>query len=267
MTLTSSLRRTALCAALATLACGAASAQTPAAATPPTPDWTVTGNVGIFSQYIFRGLSQTNEKPALQGGFDVAHKSGFYAGTWLSNVSWYSDTVGLADASNSLEWDMYGGYKWDFGNDLVLDVGGLYYYYPGSYPSGATKPNTFELYAALNWKFLQVKYSNSVDNKTFGFPNSRGSDYIEGNINYDVVDKVSDMIGKVTLIGHIGHQKFKHFGDYDYTDWKVGVATDVSGFTVGVAVTGTDGDSALYTNRFGRDISDTQFVAWIQKTF
>jgi uncharacterized protein (TIGR02001 family) len=265
MTLTSTFRRTALCAALATLACGTAVAQTPA--TPPAPDWTVSGNVGIFSQYVFRGLSQTNEKPALQGGIDVAHKSGFYAGTWLSNISWYSDTVGLQDASASLEWDFYGGYKWDLGNDFVWDFGGLYYYYPGSYPSGATKPDTFELYTALNWKFLQVKYSYSINDKTFGFPDSRGSDYIEGNLNYDVVDKVSDVVGKVTLIGHVGHQKFHNSGAFNYTDWKVGVATDVSGFTLGIALTGTDADSALYTNRFNKDISDTQFIAWIQKTF
>ena len=67
-------------------------AQTPTPApTPPEPDWTFTGNVGLFSQYVFRGISQTNEKPAVQGGFDVAHKSGFYAGTWASNISWVSD--------------------------------------------------------------------------------------------------------------------------------------------------------------------------------
>jgi uncharacterized protein (TIGR02001 family) len=161
----------------------------PAPAAPPPSDWTVTANVGVFSQYIFRGVSQTNEKPAMQGGFDVAHKNGLYVGTWLSNVSWISD--GAPDVSASLEWDMYGGYKWDLGNDYVLDLGALYYY-PGSYPSDFTKPDTTELYAALNWKFLQAKYSYSVENKTFGFPDSRGSYYLEGNANYDVVDKVND---------------------------------------------------------------------------
>src|ERR1700694_2456994 len=60
----------------------------PAPAPAPEPDWTFTGNVGLFSQYVFRGLTQTNEKPAVQGGFDLGHKSGFYAGTWASNISW-----------------------------------------------------------------------------------------------------------------------------------------------------------------------------------
>ena len=140
---------------------------------------------------MFRGISQTNEKPALQGGFDLGHKSGFYVGTWASNVSWLSD--GNPDVSASLEWDFYGGYKWALPADFVLDLGVLYYWYPGTYPSGYTKPNTTELYVALTWKWLTGKYSYSVENKTFGFPDSRGSDYWELNATYDVVDKVNDV--------------------------------------------------------------------------
>jgi uncharacterized protein (TIGR02001 family) len=74
-----------------------------------------------------------NEKPALQGGFDLGHKSGFYVGTWASNISWVSD--GNSDVSASLEWDFYGGYKWALPADFTLDLGVLYYYYPGSYPT------------------------------------------------------------------------------------------------------------------------------------
>ncbi len=265
------LRNTALAAAVAALFAGSALAQTPApaAAAPapaaaPEPDWTFTGNVGLFSQYVFRGVSQTNEKPALQGGFDLGHKSGLYAGTWASNVSWLSD--GNPDVSASLEWDFYGGYKWSLPADFVADFGVLYYWYPGTYPSGYTKPNTTELYAALNWKMLQVKYSYSLNN-TFGFPDSSGSYYIEGNLNWDVIEKVNDVIGKVTLIGHVGHQSYQNWGDYTYTDWKVGVSTEVWGVTVGIFGTGTDAESAFYTNRFGKNIAANQFVGFIQKTF
>lgn len=256
---------------------GVALAQAPATAPPTTPglanapaatpDWTVTGNVGVFSQYVFRGLSQTDDKPALQGGFDVAHRSGFYAGTWLSNISWYSDTPGLDQASASLEWDIYGGWKWDVGHDVTLDAGLLQYAYPGRYPAGATRPDTLEGYVAASWKFVQVKYSSALTDRTFGIPDSRGSDYIEANVSYDVADKVSDVVGKVTLIGHVGHQRFRRAGDLDYGDWKLGASADVSGFTAGAFVTGTDADSALYTNRFGRDISRTHVVAFVQKTF
>jgi len=262
--------------AASALISGAAVAQTPPAATPapaapaatpaaaPEPDFTWTGNVGIFSQYIYRGVSQTNEKPALQGGFDLGHKSGLYAGVWGSNVSWISD--GVPDASASVELDLYGGWKFELPADFTGDVGVLYYWYPGSYPSGMVKPNTTELYGALTWKFLTAKYSYSLGD-TFGFDTSRGSDYIELNASYDVIDKVNDTFGKVTLEGHVGHQRFKGFGDYNYTDWKVGVSTDVLGTTVGIFVTGTDAEDALYTNRYGKQIADTQFVAYVKKTF
>jgi len=184
------LRSSLAAAALAATLAGSALAQTPppAAAPAPEPDWTFTGNVGLYSQYVFRGISQTNEKPALQGGFDIGHKSGFYAGTWASNISWLSD--GNPDVSASLEWDFYGGYKWSLPADFVLDLGVLYYWYPGTYPSGYIKPNTTELYAALTWKWITGKYSYSVDD-TFGFANSSGSDYWELNASYDVVEKAT----------------------------------------------------------------------------
>ena len=81
-------------AALAAAFAGGAWAQTPppaAAAPAPEPDWTFTGNVGLYSQYVFRGISQSRLHPALQGGVDYSHKSGFYVGTWASNISWLSD--------------------------------------------------------------------------------------------------------------------------------------------------------------------------------
>ena len=93
MTILRRPRLLAAAVAASALISGAAIAQTApaaAAAPAPEPDFTWTGNVGLFSQYIFRGVSQTNEKPAVQGGFDLGHKSGLYAGVWGSNVSWIS---------------------------------------------------------------------------------------------------------------------------------------------------------------------------------
>lgn len=255
------LRRSALAVALSTLFAGNALAQAPA----PESDFTFAGNVGLFSQYVFRGISQTNEKPALQGGFDLGHKSGFYLGTWASNVSWLSD--GNPDVSSSLEVDFYGGYKWALPNDFGLDLGALYYWYPGTFPEGYTKADTTELYAALTWKWITGKYSYSVNNKTFGFPDSRGSDYWEINAAYDIVDKVNDTIGKVTVMGHYGQQRFKNNSFYDYSDWKVGISTEVFGVTVGIFGTGTDAERDGYTNRFGKNISSDQFVGYVQKTF
>ena len=168
-----------IASAFALLVAHSASAQSLAPAEAPVlpapaavSDWTFTSNIGLFSQYVFRGISQTNEKPAVQGGFDLSHKSGFYAGTWASNISWISD--GNPDASASVEGDFYGGYKWALPGDLMLDLGALYYWYPGSYPAGFTNPDTTELYAALSWKWLTGKYSYIIGN-TFGVANSHGS--------------------------------------------------------------------------------------------
>jgi len=265
--------RTALAAlALAALVPTAALGQaTPAASPAPEPDWTGTGNVGLFSQYVFRGLTQTNQKPAVQGGFDLAHKGGFYVGTWASNISWPSDAYPASAPppapSASLEWDFYGGYKGSLPMDFGYDLGVLYYGYPGKYPSGYTSPNTTEIYAALSWKFLTFKYSWSANDKTFGIPDSRGSQYLDLTASYDVIEKVSDAIGKVTVFGHIGKQYFHNSSVYDYSDWKVGASTEIYGVTVGIYGTGTNAQAAAYTNNYGKNISANQFVGYVQKTF
>ncbi len=265
--------RTTLAAlALASLA-PIAIAQTPAAApaAAPEPEFTFTGNVGLYSQYVFRGLTQTNQKPALQGGFDMAHKSGFYAGTWASNISWLSDAYPPSAPppapSASLEWDFYGGYKGSLPADFGYDLGVLYYWYPGKYPSNYTSPNTTELYAALTWKFLSFKYSWSANDKTFGIPDSRGSQYLDLTASYDIIDKVNDAIGKVTVFGHVGKQYFHNSSIYDYSDWKIGASTEVYGVTVGIYGTGTNAQESAYTNNYGKNISANQFVAYLQKTF
>jgi uncharacterized protein (TIGR02001 family) len=165
------LRSAAAALAATALFSGAALAQTtPAPAAAPAkeePDYTLTGNVGLFSQYVFRGISQTNEKPAVQGGFDWAHKSGVYLGTWASNISWVSDgTSGNPSgftASAPIEWDFYGGYKGSLPADFGYDIGVLYYWYPGTYPPGYVVPNTTESYGALTWKSASLKYSWSGD--------------------------------------------------------------------------------------------------------
>src|SRR4029078_2528628 len=132
---------------------------------------TLTGNVGLYSQYIFRGLTQTDRKPAIQGGFDYGHSSGFYVGTWASNISWLRDSAAYS-AGGSGEFDFYGGFKGSIGkSDFTYDVGTLYYYYPGDANVAANalnvKADTWEIYGALGWKWLSRKYSYGVINKVF----------------------------------------------------------------------------------------------------
>ena len=124
------MKKLQACILLSTLvASGAALAQTAAPAAAPAPDWTVSGNATLASDYRFRGFTQTDFGPAFQGGFDIAHKSGFYVGNWNSNV------LGSLFNGASLEMDFYGGYKGTAGA-LTYDVGAIYYYYPRSGRAG-----------------------------------------------------------------------------------------------------------------------------------
>src|SRR4051812_20773488 len=173
--------------------------QTVAAPAEPKPDYTLTGNFGIYSQYIFRGLTQTDRKPAFQGGFDVAHTSGFYAGTWGSNISWLHD-AGVVAHGGSLEWDFYGGYKHANNDGFGLHGGLPYSYHPGTYVAGAANPDTTELYIAGAWKWVSLKYSHAVSN-TFGVADSRNSRYLDLAANYPVAQQL-------TLNAHVGRQEF-----------------------------------------------------------
>lgn len=165
--------------ATAVLAALAASSSVMAEEAAPA-EHTFTANVTLASEYIYRGIGQTNRKPALQGGFDYSHASGLYAGVWGSNVSWLSD--GRSDVSSSLEVDLYGGYKNTFaGGDWNYDVGVLRYNYPGTYPDGYTKADTTELYGAIGWKWLTLKYSHVVSSHIFGFTSSNGADNTRGS--------------------------------------------------------------------------------------
>ena len=124
------LLASATAAAFATTSLAHGQAAAPAAPA-ATPEHTVTGNMTIATDYRFRGISQTFGEgffvpgPAIQGGIDYSHSSGFYLGNWNSNISGNQYPNG-----SSIEMDFYGGWKgtWD---DFGLDVGTIYYYYPG----------------------------------------------------------------------------------------------------------------------------------------
>ena len=246
------------------VASGSALAQTapaPAApAAPETPEHTFTGKVALYSEYEYRGISQTSEKPALQLNLDYAHKSGLYIGTFLSNIKWLKDTAevnGLSTNAN-LEWDIYGGYKFEVVKDVTVDVGYLHYEYPSS---GAfnPSPNTDEVYAGVTWGPLNVKYSYSTGD-TFGVPNSKGSDYLEANLSYPLMDKV-------TLTGTVAHQKFKNNDSLSYTVYKLGAVYDFgNGFNAGAYYKGTDAEEALYTYK-GKDWSKDRLVAFVSYAF
>ncbi|AOF82790.1 hypothetical protein BSY238_1686 [Methyloversatilis sp. RAC08] len=265
------MQKTLIAAALASaLAVPAFTAQ----AEEPASPHTFTGNVGLFSQYVFRGISQTNEDPALQGGFDYSHASGFYLGTWASNISWLKDApagVDPAYSSSSMEIDVYGGYRGAFGETGIgYDVGLLQYIYPGDRNPGVTKADTLEAYAAVSWSFLSAKYSYSLGD-TFGVNNSSGTWYLDLSANYPITEAL-------TLNLHYGIQDFsgsnagvKNDDIASYEDWKIGLSYALpQGFTVGAFYTDTSMNSAekaFYTNLKGKYLGDDQYVVFLTKTF
>jgi uncharacterized protein (TIGR02001 family) len=233
---------------------GFAMAQAPAASTSP---HTITGNVGLFSEYRFRGIAQTFEKPALQGGFDYAHSSGFYAGNWNSNVS---ETL---YSGASLEMDFYGGFKKAFG-DFGIDVGAIYYYYPGSNLAGVGKIENTEVYIGGSWKWVSLKYYHAVSD-FFSAPDTKGSNYIDLSATFDLGSGWG-------VVGHYGQQKVKNAGALDYADWKLGVTKDLgNGWNASLSYIDTDAEEIPYTftNAAGKSLflGDTTVVISIGKTF
>ena len=228
----------------------------PAAA--PSP---FTGNVTLASEYMYRGIGQTNRKPAIQGGFDYAHPSGFYVGTWGSSISWLGDA---GYGSYNLEWDVYGGYKFEAAKDVTVDIGGLQYYYPGERATAAdgwANPNTFEVYGAVSYKWITAKYSHSTTN-LFGFADSKNSGYFDLSANYDLGDGLA-------LQGHVGHQTVKNFGDASYTDYKIGITKDVGFGVVGLAYIDTNAKGDVgqpYHNAYDKDLGKGRVLLTFTKS-
>jgi uncharacterized protein (TIGR02001 family) len=220
-----------------------------------------TANVALYSQYVFRGLTQTDRRPALQGGFDYTHKNGLYAGIWGSNVSWISDfTPGV---SASVELDGWIGWKRGFGDGWGWDLGFITYRYPGSYPGGFVKPDTDELYGALSWKIASLKYSRSLGD-TFGVADSEGTDYVDLTIAVPLKG--------ATLTLHGGHQRYAGEANdelFSYTDWKAELAKGWDGgWSAGVGYTGTDAEEAGYTPAStGRFLGEKQGYAFLKRSF
>lgn len=250
------------------------SAQTPPVPpAKPEPEFTFTGNAGLFSDYRFRGFTQTDYKPAFQGGFDFAHKSGFYLGNWNSNVEQ------LLFNGASLEMDFYGGYKATFG-DFGLDVGVIYYYYPGT---GKVTPGldakNFEAYIGGTYGPASLKYFYSFTD-FFGihsdaFPagtvppgvDTKGSQYLDLTVTWPID-------GGWSIVGHVGYQKIENlkqlgFIEDSYYDYKLGVNYDIggSGWIVGAAVIGTSEKTLFTVGDLSEGGGKTRGVISLSKTF
>jgi uncharacterized protein (TIGR02001 family) len=256
----------ALAAALISSVSSFAHAADAAPAPAPTPDWTITGNVALSSDYRFRGISQTDKRPSFSGGFDVAHSSGFYVGNWNSNID--------ADffQGGNIEMDFYGGYKGTI-SDVGYDVGAIYYYYPGSgrSPNKDSVKNT-ELYVGASYGPVSAKFYYPLGDffnaeQLYGGKNAGGSYYVDLSGAYDLGSGFG-------VNAHVGYQKLKGAAkltefdgtvNKDYVDWKLGVTYGFSnGFTAAVSYIDTN---RSYPGATGHKVSNGTGVVSLSKTF
>jgi uncharacterized protein (TIGR02001 family) len=216
-------------------------------------------NIGAVSDYRYRGISQTRLKPAVQGGLDWSHGSGFYLGAWASTIKWIEDAGGDA----SYELDLYGGWKGEVAKGLTLDVGLLTYRYPSN--KLATSANTTEVYGALSFGPATLKYSHATTN-VFGFADSKGSGYIDLTASFTPMDGL-------TLTPHIGYQKVRRGSDFSYTDYSLTAAYEIAkGLTISGALVGTstksiNGTKAYASPKNGKDLGKGGVVLGVKYTF
>jgi len=207
-------------------------------------------NVAMTSDYRYRGIAQSDESFAIQGGFDYAHDNGFYAGVWGSNVDFEIQTVDDAQA----ELDIYGGVSGEFGNGLGWDVGIIRYEYPGA--DNSLNYDFTEVYGSLSYSMFTASLSKSGE----WFGKSGSGTYF--NI---AVDGEIGGFGVGAAVGHQSLSNNANWGTPDWTDTKLYVSKEVGGFGLEVAYT----DTNLSKNDCfgGSDWCDGRLVFTVSKSF
>jgi uncharacterized protein (TIGR02001 family) len=191
-------------------------------------EW-LSGNVSVTSDYTFRGISQTLQQPALQGGIDINHPTGFYLGTWGSNVNFGEDLATGPRAQ--VELDAYGGFGGSLGGVADLDLGAVYYMYPGAGGRGYNFLE-FGLGASRGVGPLGVGLS-ALYSPNF-FAESGTGVYYGATVDIPV--------SVFTFSGSLGRQLIEDneaFGTPDYTDWGATASVGLWGLNLGGGVVGT----------------------------
>ena len=196
----------------------------------------LTGNVGFTSNYLFRGISNSDNHPALQGGLDYTHGTGLYVGTWASSVD-FDD----GDEA-SLEWDLYGGYAHTW-NGFTFNGKFIYYLYPGVgepvFAPGddfSDEYNYWELQGAVAYTIAGANLSAGIAWANDYFGSSGTGIYYQGAASYPIFQYFA-------LEGHVGYQSIDeniNFGAPSYWDWSLGVSASYQGLKLGVYYVDTD---------------------------
>lgn len=222
------------------------------------------GNVALTTDYVFRGISQTQSDPALQGGFDYTNDI-FYAGVWASNIDFGS--AGGVSVDAPLELDVYGGVRPVVG-PVTLDIGVIAYLYPGSADDVWLASGDFEYYEGKLGASISPAEGLTLGANLFYSPEFPGDGgdaiYIEATAGYTINDNLS-------ISGGVGNQSVDLDGYFvtdsgpsvdSYTTWNVGGTLSAWGFGLDLRYYDTDED---IVNLFGEVVSDERFVATLKR--
>ena len=211
----------------------------------------ISANVTLATDYAFRGVSQTDNQFAIQGGFDWSHSSGIYLGTWASNVD--SQFFG-GGTDPQIELDLYGGFASEFSNGLGYDIGYLRYQYPGG-----SDFNTNEFYGSLSYMGFSasVNYSDEL-----AFVGSDSSAW------YWAAGYEHTFPYEIGFSAHIGYNAGSAYSDDDalggtYTDWSLGLSKNVAGVDLGLTYV----DNTISKSDCGSNVCEARVVASIAKSF
>jgi len=196
----------------------------------------LSGDIAFTSDYAFRGISQTEEAPALQGGLSLSDESGFYLSVWGSNVDFL--------AEGTLELDVMLGWSGDINEDWSTDVGIMRYGYPNAEIDGS---NFWELYGSLSYKDMTFGLTYSDDY----YANSGNFIYAYANYSYALTDNL-------TLDLHIGQNEYDE-SSASYLDWSVGVSTELLGAGISLSYVDTDIEDSY--------LADSRVIFTISKSF
>lgn len=224
----------------------------------------LTGNLGLTSDYRFRGVSQTQNAPAVQGGIDYAHKSGLYIGNWNSSVSSQVYTSGAG-----VESDLYAGYKKEIFKGITIDVGSYNYFYPRAITSAKTGSNfdTYEGYVGLGYKdIITAKYSRVLGDGYFGTANAQGTTYVQADAKLAV-----PTIKNLSVVAHAGRTNVTNNTTLDYNDINAGLVYSLpKEFDVSVKYftnTGTTRTFETANTVSGQKLYKNAVVVGLTKTF
>ncbi len=229
----------------------AALAATALSAVPTVALADVAYNVGVFSDYRYRGISQTRLKPAFQAGVDWS-EGPFYVGAWASTIRWVKDAGG----ESNVEIDIYGGYKGEIAKDFSYDLGFLTYQFPSN--KLAPKADTYEIYGALTYGPATVKLSRSLSN-LFGFSGSKGSNFIEVAATFEVGAGIS-------LTPHLGRQMVAKTSAASYTEASLTASKEIGKGLV-LSLMAVDARTGAYFGPNGKDLGKRSLVLGLKSTF